>query len=146
MSLTDCMRARGLGHALQKGLRALGQDSKRVTVGQPRKIIDSIALDEVTKADHPNAPRWDYGIGLSEGKQSLIAWVEVHTATSGEVDAVLAKLERLKQWLGARTDACSRTKASYHWVATDAGVHIDAARRRRLSAAGLQMPQTQLRL
>ena len=146
MSLHDCMKARGLDGELRAGLLALGGDSQRVTVAKPRKATHSIALDEALKARHPREARWDYGIGLVDGKRSAIAWVEVHTATSGEVEAVLKKLAWLKAWLSNDADPCSKTPASFHWVATDAGVHIDAARRRRLNAKGLGMPQSRLRL
>jgi hypothetical protein len=140
------MKARGLDGALRKGLQALGTNSKRVTVAKPRKAVHSIALDESLKAQYPNAPRWDYGIGLQENKVERIAWVEVHPATSSEVDAVLKKLAWLKTWLAQHADPCHKTPATFHWVATDAGVYIDTARRRRLNAAGLEMPQSQLRL
>ena len=65
---------------------------------------------------------------------------------AGEVQVVLQKLAWLKQWLAAGQDACAAAGASFHWVATDAGVHIDSARRRRLNAAGLKMPRGRLRL
>lgn len=146
MSLHDCMKARGLDGELRAGLQALGGDSQRVMVTKPRTAMHSIALDEALKAQHPHDPRWDYGIGLVNDKNSTIAWVEVHTATSGEVEAVLKKLTWLKTWLSNHADPCSKTPATFHWVATDAGVHIDAARRRRLNALGLGMPQSRLRL
>ncbi len=131
---------------LRAGLKALGADSGRVTVARPRRAMHSVALDEALKADLPHAPRWDYGIGLIADGDTHVAWVEVHTATSSEVDAVLKKLAWLKQWLADADDACAAADRSFHWVATDAGVHIDSARRRRLNAAGLRMPQSRLRL
>lgn len=146
MSLQDCIRARGLVGQLQDGMKALGANTKRVTVNKPRKSSHSIALDDALKSQHPHDPRWDYGIGITDGKHHHIAWVEVHTATSSEVDAVLNKLSWLKAWLVSKRDVCKATPATFHWVATDAGVHIDLARRRRLNAAGLQMPQSLLRL
>jgi hypothetical protein len=140
------MKAHGLDGALRKGLQALGPNSKRVTVAKPRKAVHSIALDELLKSQYPNDPRWDYGIGLKENEVERIAWVEVHPATSSEVDAALQKRAWLKTWLAQHADHCDKTPATFHWVATDAGVHIDTARRRRLSAAGLKMPQSHLRL
>jgi hypothetical protein len=140
------MKARGLDGALRKGLQALGPNSKRVTLNKHCKAVHSIDLDESLKAQYPNAPRWDYGIGLKENEVERIAWVEVHPATSSEVDTVLKKRAWLKRWLAQHADPCQKTPATFHWVATDAGVYIDTARRRRLSAAGLEMPQSQLRL
>lgn len=139
------MQARGLAAALKPGLRALGNHSSLVTVAQPRKPSHSVALDEALKEQFPNAPRWDYGIGLQSGRHDSVAWVEVHPATSGEVDTVLAKLKWLKAWLSESAGACQGAAMSFHWVATR-GVHIDNQRRRKLNAAGLHMPQSQLRL
>lgn len=146
MTLAACLEARGLNDHLRAGLKALGADSARVTVARPRRAMHSVALDEALKTDLPHAPRWDYGIGLIADGDTHVAWVEVHTATSSEVEAVLKKLAWLKQWLANADDACAEADRSFHWVATDAGVHIDSARRRRLNAAGLRMPQSRLRL
>ncbi len=146
MTLADCVKARGLNDHLRAGLKALGPDSARVTVARPRRATHSVALDEALKADLPHAPRWDYGIGLTAEGREHVAWVEVHTATSSEVEAVLKKLAWLKQWLADGQDVCAQSVRSFHWVATDAGVHIDSARRRGLNAAGLRMPQSHLRL
>jgi len=140
------MVARGLGGHLQPGLRALGPHSARVRVARPRQASESVALDDALKPAHPRDPRWDYGIGIKDGAREMVAWVEVHPATSAEVDAVLKKFAWLKRWLDTHEDACAALMSTFHWVATDSGVHIDAARRRRLNAAGLRMPQSQLRL
>ena len=45
MSLADCLAAHGLADHLCKGLKALGADSVRVTVGKPHKATHSVALD-----------------------------------------------------------------------------------------------------
>lgn len=146
MSLVECMTSRGLDKQLRAGLKAIGADSTRLTVARPRRATHSVALDDALKAQLPHAPRWDYGVALDRTGATEVAWIEVHTATSSEVDTVLKKLAWLKQWLASNQDACTTAIASFHWVATDAGVHIDSARRRRLNAAGLKMPQSLLRL
>ncbi len=131
---------------MQDGLRALGSHSARVKVKPPRQASKSVALDDALKPAHPRDPRWDYGIGIRDGTQEMVAWVEVHPATSAEVDTVLKKFDWLKRWLDTHEDACRAHTSTFHWVATDSGVHIDQARRRRLNAAGLRMPQSQLQL
>lgn len=146
MTLAACLEARGLKDHLRAGLKALGADSARVTIARPRRAAHSVALDAALEADLPHAPRWDYGIGLTADGSAHVAWVEVHTATSSEVETVLKKLAWLKQWLADEHEACAQADRSFHWVATDAGVHVDSARRRRLNAAGLRMPQSHLRL
>jgi hypothetical protein len=146
MTLAACLEARGLNDHLRAGLKALGPDSARVKIARPRRAAHSVALDAALAGALPHAPRWDYGIGLTAEGGAHVAWVEVHTATSSEVEAVLKKLAWLKQWLADGQDVCAQSVRSFHWVATDAGVHIDSARRRRLNAAGLRMPQSHLRL
>lgn len=146
MTMEACLAARGLGDHVRVGLQALGGDSRRVTIAPPRSATHSVDLDQALKPQQPRAPRWDYAIALKQGQTHTIAWVEVHTATSGEVDAVLNKLAWLRRWLTQTDDACRTTASTFHWVATDAGVHIDSARRRRLNATGLSMPRSLLRL
>lgn len=146
MSLKGCISAAGLAHAIQPGLQALGANSNRIQVVPPSKATESVDLDAaLTEAKVPGA-KWDYGIGIARRSGHEIAWVEVHTATSSEVDAVLKKLDALRSWLRAHPPHCTGAPSSFHWVATGAGVHIDAARRRRLNAAGLRMPRSLLRL
>lgn len=145
MSLRDCLTRCGLTTSLQPGLQALGNYSKRITLGSGAKATGSVDLDAALRAAQPTASRWDYGISLEASAAVSIAWVEVHPAMSSEVEAVLKKLTWLKQWQREAGGACQRAPSSYHWVATDA-VHIDATRRRRLAAQGLKMPQRQIRL
>jgi hypothetical protein len=146
MSLDACMNAQGIAAHVRPGLQALGANSHRVTIAAPGRALRSSDLDYALKQQYPNDPRWDYGVEWCRGQERQIAWIEVHRATSGEVECVLAKLQWLRKWLGNAADACNSLPASYHWVATDAGVHIDAARRRRLNAEGLRMPRPRLQL
>jgi hypothetical protein len=142
MSLEGCIDAAGLAQALKPGLQALGANSTRVQVLPPARATNSVNLDaSLTAAKAPGA-KWDYGIGIARGQRREVAWVEVHTATSSEVSSVLNKLAALRAWLRSHAPHCTAAACSFHWVATDAGVHIDAARRRKLNAAGLRMPQS----
>jgi hypothetical protein len=146
MSLDACMNAQGIAAQVRPGLQALGANSHRATIAAPGQALRSIDLDGALQQRYPNDPRWDYGVEWRRRRSHEIAWVEVHPATSGEVERVLKKLQWLRNWLGNAPAVCNRLPASYHWVATDAGVHIDAARRRRLNAAGLRMPRSHLEL
>jgi hypothetical protein len=140
------MQAHGIANVLRPGLQALGANSKRVVIAAPNTALWSVDLDGARRIRYPNDPRWDYGVEWRRGQAQGIAWVEVHPATSSEVTTVLNKLKWLKARLNDHAVACSGLPATYHWVATDAGVHIDTARRRRLNAAGLQMPRSRLRI
>jgi hypothetical protein len=146
MSLSACMQAQGLAATLRNGLQALGPNSARVTMTPGSQAVHSVDLDDALRQQYPRAPRWDYGVQWRRGQSHQIAWVEVHPATSGEVAAFLRKLGWLRAWLQQAAAQCEVLPASFHWVATDAGVHIDSARRRRLNAAGIRMPRGRLEL
>jgi ligand-binding sensor domain-containing protein len=146
MSLEACMRAHGLQDSLKTGLQALAAHSTRVKARNGTRVVKSIDLDNALKSSHPNSPRWDYGISITRGPLAHVAWVEVHTATSKEVDSVIRKLRWLHEWLNSKKHECVSPSVSYHWVATDAGVHIDTARRRKLVGVGLKMPSAQIQL
>lgn len=139
MNLQQCATARGLAGHLKVGLQALGSESSKVQVSPGDQATHSLNLDAAIRQQYPNSPRWDFGIGISRGMRHRVAWVEIHPATSGEVQAVINKLNWLRDWI-SQDPACTGT-VSYHWVATNAGVHIDTARQRRLAAAGLTMPR-----
>jgi len=139
VSLEGCLQAHGIARHLRPGQQALGPNSDRIRTRHPGRPLCSVDIDAALAQVYPNAPRWDYGLEWRRGAVHKIAWVEVHHATSSEVTTVLNKLQWLKGWLGEAAAECSTLPATYHWVATDAGVHIDSARRRKLNAAGLQM-------
>lgn len=144
MSLQAYMQARGLQTHVKSGLQALGNHSRAIEVSTPTRAVDSINLDEALVASLPNAPRWDYGIGLQKGKLNSIAWVEVHPASSSKVEDVLKKLDWLQTWL-KQTRVQEQSPMQFHWIATGS-VQIDQARRRKLAAKGLKMPSSHLRL
>jgi hypothetical protein len=144
MSLDACLLAQGIAGQVHPGLKALGKNSRRVTMSAASRAVQSVDLDRALRQQYPNDPRWDYGVEWQRGRAHEIAWIEVHTATSAEVTAVLNKLLWLKRWLASAASECTALPVSYHWVATDAGVHIDAAHRRKINAAGLRMPQSRL--
>jgi len=131
------------------GLGALTHsDSKRIVPGNV-SILGSVNLDAALRQQYPNAPRWDYGIGIQKDKPCAL-WVEVHPADTSNVDEVLKKLAWLKGWLAHTAQplhALTPQQSAYHWLATD-GVHINpnSPQARRLAAAGLTMPRKVLNL
>ena len=119
-------------------------------------MTGSIDLDSALakQPDHANAARWDYGLGYRPaGGREQAVWVEVHSATTREVGAVLKKLQWLKDWLN---DGAGRLKRMtdhadpnirFVWIAS-AGVKISQNSRqaRLLSQNALQKPKKQLSL
>lgn len=142
MSLSACLAGHGLSQHVRKGLQAMGKHSKCVQT-RDGNITASVDLDTALAQRLPSEPRWDYGLEITADHGIRLAWIEVHPAVSSEVEAVCRKLCWLRQFLD-QSRGCKTLPLSFHWMATDAGVHIDAARRRRLAAVGLKMPTRRL--
>jgi hypothetical protein len=104
-----------VANCYQSGLQALGKYSKKIELAEPTLCSGSVEIDECTKAKYPNDPRWDYALCYN----SEVFFVEVHTANTSEVNAVLNKLQWLKDWLNAEAPEINKLKAKnqpYFWV------------------------------
>lgn len=140
------------------GKQALADShAQKVECGKANRISGSIDLDSAL-SDLPayaQSPRWDYGLGYQPPTGREVAvWIEVHSASTGEVGAVLRKLAWLKSFLRNEcedlwqlTIAACDYREPYVWVASGA-VHINKNSRqaRQLSAAGVAWPKSKLRL
>lgn len=142
--------------AYRPGKQALGKHSDRVVCRsgeEGRRFTGSVNLDEALRDAYPDAPRWDYGLGIRAGQSSeAVVWIEVHPAYTSEVSAVLAKLEWLKNWLHGsapllRELTCRNPGRVYFWLASG-GVHIPktSPQARRLSQAGVEFPREVIEL
>lgn len=131
-------------------LQALERNHRRkVSCPDTNRFTGSIDLDAALRPlpEHANAPRWDYGIGYRPaGNAEQAVWIEVHKAETGEVSIVLAKLERLRDWLAREADdlrlMTDRGDAGerYFWVATDkVRIPSNSPQARRLSKSGLRL-------
>lgn len=133
------------------GLRALGgADRSRIDCARPRRLAGSVDVDKALARRQPNAPRWDYGIGVSAGSRDEAIWVEVHPANAREVGVVIEKAAWLRKWLGANArDLLTMTRDAdgFIWLATR-GVSIQRGSRqgRQLALAGVSFPRSRLRL
>lgn len=95
---------------------------------------------------------WDYGLGFRQlNGQEVAIWIEVHTASTTEVSVVLRKHAWLRGWLrdeAPALDELTQQGGRFVWLATEAGVHIQAnsPQARRLRQAGLDLPRRRLGL
>ena len=136
--------------AYRTGKQALksGHRSK-VTCADPQRLTGSIDLDSALaqQPGYAGKPRWDYGLGYrpSNGKEQAI-WIEVHSATTSEVSAVLRKLQWLRDWLNAQavplkrlTDRAGRD-IRFVWIASS-GFNIpkNSPQFRQLNRSGLPL-------
>ncbi len=91
--------------AYRAGKQALEKRHRsKVSCADLQRLTGSIDLDSALarQPGYANDPRWDYGLGYRpRNGQEQAVWVEVHSATTGEVSAVLNKLRWLRDWLNA---------------------------------------------
>ncbi len=160
MTFEDAVRKAPLPvcNAYQPGKQALkGEHRDQVTCRDSRRFTGSVDLEAAINVtqDQETMNPWDYGFGFRERDGREVAvWIEVHTASTTEVSAVLRKLEWLQRWLRYEAPAlhglsqgCSGGN-NYFWLATAAGVHItpNSPQARRLRQAGLDLPRRSLKL
>lgn len=124
--------------AYRPGLQALrAMDRDRVSAAKPRSLAGSVDLDGALQAAKPDDPRWDYGIGAKSAGEAMVFWVEVHPATEGEIDVVLAKLTWLKQWLQDSAVALNGFPREFVWISSGrAAITQKSPKLRRLALAG----------
>ncbi len=124
-----------------------------VTCDDPRRLTGSIDLDSALKRQRPNDRRWDYGLGYkpARGREQAI-WVEVHSAKTSEVSAVIGKLRWLKDWLnGEAVQLRQLTERAggdirYVWIASGKNkIPPNSPQARRLNQRGLPL-KTRLEL
>lgn len=126
-----------------------------VTCEDPRRLTGSIHLDSVLarQPGYADAARWDYGLGYRPAAEKREQVVEVHSATTKEVAAVLRKLRWLQDWLNAGAGHLKRmtdrtnSDIRFVWIAS-AGVNIpqNSRQARQLSQSAIQRPRRQLSL
>ena len=145
--------------AYRPGKQALENRHRNlVTCEDPRRLTGSIDLDSALarQPGYTNAARWDYGLGYRPPaeKREQAVWIEVHSATTSEVSAVLKKLQWLKDWLNAgagcleqMTYRGSAPDLRFVWIAS-AGVKIprNSPQARQLSRSAIPKPRKQLSL
>ena len=95
-----------LDHEYNVGKRALERRHGILVVcNDPTRLTGSIFLNFALAQfpEHAQAPRWDYGLGYKPqaNAEEQAVWIEVHSATTREVGAVLRKLKWLQDWLNS---------------------------------------------
>jgi hypothetical protein len=87
--------------AFQPGKQALRKEHRsKVICRDSRRFTGSLDLEHALPPAGAGERRWDYGLGFKEGRgRESALWVEIHPASTSEVDTVLAKLRWLRGWL-----------------------------------------------
>lgn len=122
------------------GLQALGNYSDKVRATDNGLLSGSVDIDKTTKAVYINENRWDFTVGYD----NYACFVEIHPASTSEVDVVLKKLEWLKKWLQHKAPRIREMKPkhinAYYWVFTKGnGILKTSPQYRQLAACGLKI-------
>jgi len=128
--------------AWRRGLGALrGVDKKHVDAENTRRLRGSVDVDTALKATCPGDPRWDYAIGHRPANfaTEIVYWVEIHPASTGEVNAVLQKLAWLKAWLRESAPQLDALRRAFIWVSSGkTSFTLSSPQQKRIAQQGLQ--------
>lgn len=134
-----------------RGKQGLKKEHRKlVTCSETRRITGSIDLDSALAGESrfANDTRWDYGLGyVAIDRREQAIWVEVHSATTGEVSKVLRKLQWLRDWLAEHAEhlnqltLLAKGDIRFVWVASGGSVRITANSKeaRQLSTKGISV-------
>jgi hypothetical protein len=149
---------RAVRNSFRPGKQALGTHAAKVICVENQRITGSVDIDSALhqESQHAQAPRWDYGLGYRppNGNKEFAMWVEVHSAETSEVRAVVRKLTWLKDYLMGQcpdlwkiTHSRKGDPTPFIWVASK-GVHIsrNSPHARLLAQHGLDWPTKLLKL
>ncbi len=96
------------------GLQALGKNnSKRVKASDTRLLNGSVDIDACTKELYPNDARWDYVVGFD----SHAYFLEIHPASTGEVESMIKKKQWLDSWLNEKAPTLKKLAVNvFYWI------------------------------
>jgi len=134
------------------GLQALrAEDKSHINAANTRAITGSVDVDTALMQipKHSQANRWDFAIGYqhADRKTECIYWVELHTASTSQVDVVLAKLRWLVRWLKGDGKALDKDnfERDFVWVSSgDTHYSLNSSQRRTIADLGLRQTGSRL--
>lgn len=143
MSFKDVVEATPhLLGAWKPGLGALrAEDKPHIKAEDTRMLRGSVDIDKALQARDPQANRWDFAIAYQHDDREgeVIYWVEIHTASEGEVSVVLKKLAWLKAWFQGDGKDLARFEQEIVWVSSGATTFtLNAPRQKQFALMGLQ--------
>ncbi len=105
-----------LAASIKTGMQALSNETRRrVASDVHADFLDSIDLDEATRARHPKDARWDYLLG--HDTSSKIVGIETHSASTSQVSRVIDKRARSIEHLRTQLVEGSYV-AAWYWIAS----------------------------
>jgi len=134
MSLKVLLAAPSFGKYVKEGKGALKREHRQKVDIEATCSVD---LDTHGPPSGHQEKRWDYLLVNHDGKGH---GVEVHPASTSEVEAIIAK----KRWAEAllAREASKLTTVAWHWVASGrVDIRKHDRSRKRLADAGIQFPR-----
>lgn len=131
------------GH-FKEGIQAVeGRYRNKFVVPDPRKLTGSLDIDSATKEKYIDENRWDYAIEYD----SETFFVEIHSASTSDVDDVIQKLNWLKKWLNEQAPKINalqpKNKKAFYWLFTNRFAILPTSKQyKKLSLQGI-VPQAQ---
>lgn len=131
---------------VKPGKQALENVDRARILEDKQKVVDSLDLDGASAAELPDQNRWDYLLGLKGRSATLIA-AEVHPATLGEVDRVIAKKQAALAYLKAHWKNGQVSLGLWYWIASGRSTLPPTSNKMRLLAReGIQFVGGHLKL
>ncbi len=126
-----------LRRRVQNGLGALKKaDAKLIDPGQRQRVGDSLDLDEATRKELPDRPRWDYLLSVPD--RPALVGIEPHAARDSEVSLVIAKKQVAREYLRDHLSSSSRV-SNWYWVTRGRVGFSDTEKaRRQLDQNGIE--------
>ena len=130
-----------IAKCVKNGLQALEGNHSRLIIPQNSRLLkESVFLDQCL----PDG-RWDYLINYDD----QISAVEVHPASTAEVNRMIEKVKWLKSLLNQMPAVKNslRKNKEFVWIASgNIKITATSPQARRLASSGIKPPQKNLRL
>lgn len=129
-------------NCFKSGLKAIKSSEKRFfCVSNPGDLNGSVDIDTCLKSKYPTSNRWDYVIGYCD----YAYFVEVHPASTSEVDKMIKKLKWLQKWMKTHAVDLKSITKGYYWLATGKiAIAKGSPQARNLAASGLSRPSKKI--
>jgi len=102
----------------------------------------SVDLETHLSPRYPGNPQWDYAVGYGYGNRGDgVAYVEVHPASSYDVDDVIRKKDWLTAWMLSSAPALScLPRSGFFWVPTGrVRIHPGTPQHKHLAQRGITL-------
>jgi hypothetical protein len=139
-----------LENAWKEGLQALRrQDKPHIEPQDTRRLRGSADVDSALQTIEPNANRWDFAIAYQHTNLTaeFIYWVELHTASTSEVEVVIKKANWLLGWLKTQDNPLRYFQKKIVWVSSGPTTFsLTAPQKKAMALAGLNQCGLKLRI